>query len=678
MQSDSRGYEPGLTEASSGDMAFAYGGLADQLSRQSELSDIQAAFVRAYRHDAHSAECHFNLGLLLSQMGQHDNALAAFIHASRLRPDWADAHNSVGTELANLGELAQAENAFRRALDIQPGLTEAYANLGTLLANTARRDEAIAVLREAVASCPPSAWIHCLLASQLGFLGMHAEAEAEFRRALELDPDFSVAALQLADLLRISNRADEAERLVLHVLACEPQSALAHFTLGNVLMAKCTGDLTDALDHFRHAAQLDPDNLALRTNLAYALIFVSDDGHVVLDECRRLTEHFEEPYLQTSIAYRNDPTPSRRLRIGYVSPDFRDHCQTMFMTPLLKHHDHDAIEVYCYSSVLKPDAATSRLAGFADVWRDVASLDDTQLALQILEDGIDILVDLTMHMSRGRPLLFARRPAPVQVAWLAYPGTTGSKAIGYRITDPWLDPLDDAQADSRYSERSIRLPDTFWCYDPLTEKLDPGPLPAPQAGYVTFGCLNNPHKLTDRTFALWAQVLNRVPRSRLLLLLPSGTTRDIVRGKFEALGVDGSRLSFVSYQPREDYLRTYQSIDIALDVFPYNGHTTSLDALWMGVPVVTIVGNTPASRAGYSLLSNIGLQELAATSDAEFVACASRLASDLPHLGKLRGDLRARMEASPLMDGARFARNMEAAYRRMWTEWCDTRNQPPP
>jgi predicted O-linked N-acetylglucosamine transferase (SPINDLY family) len=293
-----------------------------------------------------------------------------------------------------------------------------------------------------------------------------------------------------------------------------------------------------------------------------------------------------------------------------------------------------------------------------------------------MDDRIDILVDLTMHMAKGRPLLFARRPAPVQVAWLAYPGTTGSQAIGYRLTDPWLDPIDDAGADNRYSERSLRLPDSFWCYDPLATAPEPGPLPAERDGYVTFGCLNNPHKLTDRTFGLWAQVLNNVPRSRLLLLLlPSGTTRDIVRKKFSQLGIDDACLTLVSYQKREDYLRTYQSIDIALDVFPYNRHTTSLDALWMGVPVVTVIGKTPASRAGYSLVSNIGLSELAATTDAGFVACATRLASDLSALGDLRSGLRARMEASPLMDGARFARGMESAFRQMWKDWCDAERQ---
>ncbi|QNK03217.1 tetratricopeptide repeat protein [Dyella telluris] len=641
---------------------------------RTDAPSIPTGDERAGAQDPHSSDAHFHRGLVLSQQARHEEALAAFQQAAALAPDWADAQNSVGAELAVLGRSRDAELAFRTALTIQPTLAASWCNLGQLLAEAGRCNEAVDALRQAIAHGAVSAHVYHLLGSVLITLGEHAEAEQQLRRTLELDAHHALAALKLADLLRMSNRVDEAESYASAVVERHPHWAIAHFALGNVAMSKGIGNPGLAVGHVQHAVQLDPDNLSCRVNLAYLQIFASEDGHAVLNECRALTAHFEEPFLRTTIAYPNDPTPSRRLRIGYVSPDFREHCQSLFMTPLLKHHDHAEVEVFGYASVKNPDAVTQQLAALVDVWRDVSSLDDDRLALQILDDQIDILVDLTMHMSNGRPLLFARRPAPVQVAWLAYPGTTGSKAIGYRLTDPWLDPPDDAGADGRYSERSIRLPDTFWCYDPLTTESEPGPLPATQNGYVTFGCLNNPHKLTDRTFALWAQVLHNVPRSRLLLLLPDGSARDIVQKKFEQLGIDGSRLTLVRFQKREDYLRTYQSIDIALDVFPYNGHTTSLDALWMGVPVATIIGTMPASRAGYSLLSNIGLSELAAATDAGFVTCATRLASNLPALAELRAGLRARMEASPLMDGVRFARGMEAAYRQMWTEWCGTQH----
>jgi predicted O-linked N-acetylglucosamine transferase (SPINDLY family) len=362
------------------------------------------------------------------------------------------------------------------------------------------------------------------------------------------------------------------------------------------------------------------------------------------------------------------------LRIGYVAADFRDHCQSLFTVPFFSHHDHAQFEIFCYASVERPDDLTRRLASYADVWRDVRELDDEGLAQQIRADGIDILVDLAMHMADGRPLLFARKPAPVQVAWLAYPGTTGIEAIDYRLTDPNLDPLDpldpqdspdrlnpadpqhtQSASDSHYSERSLRLPDSFWCYDPLTTEPAVNALPALSADSLTFGCLNNPCKLTDRTLTMWSAVLREVAQARLLLMTPAGNARQNLARRMERQGIDMQRVGFVPFQPRADYLRTYHQIDLGLDTFPYNGHTTSLDSLWMGVPVVTRVGETAVGRGGLSQLVNLGLGELAA---------------DRTRLAHLRQGLRSRMEQSPLTDGARFARNAEAAYRQMWQAWC--------
>ena len=281
-----------------------------------------------------------------------------------------------------------------------------------------------------------------------------------------------------------------------------------------------------------------------------------------------------------------------------------------------------------------------------------------------------MLVDLTMHMADGRPLLFARRPAPVQVAWLAYPGTTGSTAIAYRLTDPWLDPPGECARDDRYSERSIRLADSFWCYDPLSDEPAAVELPAARAGRPTFGCLNNPCKLTDTTIRLWARVLEAVPEGRLVLMAPPGHTRHRLFSRLAGHGIDTTRVECVAFRPRDEYLRTYREIDVALDTFPYNGHTTSLDALWMGVPVVTRVGTTPAGRAGLSQLSNLGLQALAAHTDDDYVRIATGLVADLNGLAGLREQLRPRLQCSPLMDGERFTRNLERAYRAMWRDWC--------
>jgi predicted O-linked N-acetylglucosamine transferase (SPINDLY family) len=355
----------------------------------------------------------------------------------------------------------------------------------------------------------------------------------------------------------------------------------------------------------------------------------------------------------------------RRLHIGYVSPDFRDHCQSLFTLPLLSHHDHRAFKIHCYAQLPAPDATSRRIEALADVWRPIQALSDEAVESMIRADGIDILVDLTMHMSNGRPLLFARKPAPLQVAWLAYPGTTGQTAIDFRLTDPWLDPA--GSDDERYVERSLRLPSTFWCYDPGVGTPDVVALPALASGYVTFGCLNNFCKVSDSSLRSWGRIMAAVPQSRLILLAAPGAHRARVVEILHEFAIEVDRIEFVPYQPRHAYLETYRRIDLCLDTLPYNGHTTSLDAYWMGVPVVTHVGRTVVGRAGWSQLNNLGLPELAAFDDASFIDKAVRLAGDLEALAALRRDLRERMRASPLMDGAAFAAAMETAYRRIWS-----------
>jgi predicted O-linked N-acetylglucosamine transferase (SPINDLY family) len=284
-------------------------------------------------------------------------------------------------------------------------------------------------------------------------------------------------------------------------------------------------------------------------------------------------------------------------------------------------------------------------------------------------DRIDVLVDLNLHMAGSRLLTFARRPAPIQVTWLGNPGTTGLSAIDYRLTDPHIDP--PGETDAHYAERSVRLPDSFWCYDPLT---DAGPeineLPALSGEPFTFGCLNNFTKVNAGSLTLWSVLLRATPGSRLLLLAPSGQPRDRVLVHLEREGVGKERVAFVDRQPRAEYLRTYHRIDLSLDPLPYNGHNTSLDAAWMGVPTVTLVGPTAVGRAGLSLLRNLGLPNLAAQSPEEYVAIAAGLAGDLSRLAGLRESLRGRMATSPLMDGPRIARGVEAAYRQMWHDWC--------
>jgi predicted O-linked N-acetylglucosamine transferase (SPINDLY family) len=390
-----------------------------------------------------------------------------------------------------------------------------------------------------------------------------------------------------------------------------------------------------------------------------------------LAEHVRWNERFARPLApQEGFIHPNEPNPNRRLRIGYVSPDLMDHPVGRFMVAPLRHRDRDAFEVYCYADVARPDVITRRLQASADVWRETSALSDEQLAKIIRADRIDVLVDLVMHSGAGRPLLFARRSAPVQVAWLAYPGTTGLSAMDYRLTDPYLDPLG---TDGNYTERSVRLPDIFWCYDPLNDEPPVNALPAAQAGHATFGCLNNFSKCNARVLEVWSAVLRSAPGSRLLLLAPDGAARRRVLSIMQKAGdVDAGRIEFVPHQSRDAYLRTYHRIDVALDTFPYSGHTTTFDACWMGVPTVSLAGQTPVSRGGLSILSNLGLSDWVGTTREQFIDIAIRRARELPHLAQLRATMRERMRSSPLMDGERMARGLEASYRDMWRRWCNT------
>jgi protein O-GlcNAc transferase len=675
-------------------------GLGQTLQALHRHAEAATAYRRALHADPSSADAHFALGVALQSLGDHAGAIVAYQSAVALQPDHVGAIGNLGIALQESAQIDEAVKLLRTAVRLQPATMSHALNLGIALCRQRNFAEAETVLRGAILlqrDSPEASFnlgnaLHGLgrlreAADQYGRalalrpryadalnnlgnvrkeLGEFSSAEAAYSAAIEARPDYVAAFNNLGCLLRTMGRTSEAELTLRRGLQVSPAHSALHDNLGSVL--KDLGQLDEAIDCFRKAAELDPGNPATHGNLAYALCFQSLQAGTVREECLRWNDRFAAKFPARSHA--NDPSPSRRLRIGYVSPDFRDHCQSLFTIPLLSRHDHGAFEIFCYSSVERPDDLTRRIQGLADHWREVRPLDDEALASVIQEDGIDILVDLTMHMAGGRPLLFARRPAPVQIAWLAYPGTTGMRAMGYRLTDARLDP---PGSDNHYSERSIRLPDSFWCYDPLTDQPQVNALPALERGYVTFGCLNNPCKSTDATLQLWGEVMRAVPDSRLLLLAPEGRYRTKLSQRLAAQGIDAVRVGFVPYRKRAEYLRSYHDIDIGLDTFPYNGHTTSLDSLWMGVPTVTRVGETCVGRGGLSQLFQLELLELAAESDSGFVAAATSLAGDLPRLADLRASLRSRLEKSPLMDGARFARGIETVYRGLWKTSCQAR-----
>jgi protein O-GlcNAc transferase len=643
--------------------------LANTLFHAGDMAAAATAFARAVELQPASADAWNNLGTALDRLGRPAEAATAFGHAVRLQPDRAEGHFNLAAALRRHGRCADAITTVRRALALRPEWPEAWNNLGVWLLETNRPTEAAEAFARAIALRPDHAEAHCNLGSVLRQAGRSAEAIACYRRAVALRPDYAEAMSNLGSALERAGEVDEGIATLRQAVALRPDLSEAHNNLGNAL--KEAGDLDGALACWSRAVELRPDNVEADSNRVYTLLYhAGADAAAHRDAAVAWGRRHAAPLAGNALPHGNDPTPGRRLRVGYVAPDFRDHCQSFFTIPLLSNHDRERFEVLCYADVAAPDAVTRRVRQHADVWRDTAGLSDGALAEQVRADGIDVLVDLTVHMSQHRLLAFARRPAPVQVTWLGYPGTTGVQAIDYRLSDPYLDPPGDAR-DVLYAERTVRLPDTFWCYDPLIDGVPVGGLPAAHNGFVTFGCLNNFCKVTDGTLRLWGRVLGRVPGSRLLLLTPAGSARRRVLDVLGDAGVDAGRVAFVGRQPRRSYLETYHRIDVGLDTVPYNGHTTSLDSCWMGVPVVTRVGEAAVGRAGWGQLSNLGLTHLAAHDDEAFVSIATSLAGDLDGLAAMRATLRQRLVTSPLGDGPRFARNVEAAYRQMWVAHCE-------
>jgi protein O-GlcNAc transferase len=642
------------------------GAIAHQTGRLDLAVDLRR---RAVALDPRSPEAHGNLGNILRDKGLIDEAIAAFRQAIALNPKLPGAYSNLGNALKYKGQLDEAISAFRRDIALNPNSPGAHSNLGNALRDKGQLDDAIAAFRRAILLNPNMHGVHVNLANALKDKGLLDEAIVAFRTAIALTPDNAEVHGHLGDTLKNKKQFDEAAAACEEAIALRPGYAEAYANLGSVL--KEMAQLDDALTAYRRALAIRPDYVEAHSCLVFTLLYHPGyDARAIAEECRNWDRRHAQALRTNLQAHPNDRRPDRRLRVGYVSPDFRDHCQSLFTLGLLSHHDHQQFEVFCYSSVSRPDEITGRIEKCADTWRNVGELSDAKLAEMVRADRIDILVDLTMHMRQNRLLAFARKPAPVQVAWLAYPGTTGLSAMDYRLTDPHLDP--SGIDESVYAERTIRLPDTFWCYDPLTTEPPINALPALETRRVTFGCLNNFCKVNDHLLSLWANVLRQVKHSRLLLLAPMGNCRPRTLERFRNDGVDPARIEFVEFQSREKYLATYNRIDLGLDTFPYNGHTTSLDSFWMGVPVVTLVGNTPVARAGWCQLSNLGLAELAGHTHDQFVRIAVELAGDLPRLQQLRSTLRARMEQSPLMDAPRFTRNIEAAYRRMWRTWCES------
>jgi len=603
-------------------------------------------------------------------------AIAQYHRAIERQPQHAALLFELGDCYRQSGDTGRAIQACERAITLDPDCVEAYrCAADAALAQAAK----LGMPSKAVADLKKFAALYLVALGRRQWHRKSGEIEATFREAIALDGKSAAAYDGLGEFLEGTGRSSEAEKALRRAIALDPHLVSAHVLLGNAL--RSLGRFEEMEAAYRRALAIDPNLREVRENLAsLPLLNMLYDSEATPAQIYRRHRDWGDDAIAT--ARKNEPTPApfrnsrdpeRRLRVAYLSPDFRYHAVSFFFEPLLAYHDPSVIAPYCYAEIETPDLVTSMLQQIGAVWRNSFGLDNAALRAQLRADEIDIAIDLAGHTGRGRLNAFAVKPAPVTATWLGYPATTGLATIDWRITDARADPSGQEQF---HSEKLLRLPDSFLCYH-FYGTVTP-PLTAPPAaarGAITFGSFNNPLKLSPLAIAAWARILGQVPDSRLVLKSArfiDPALRANFLARFAASGIAAERLELREPQPHMvDHLSSYADIDIALDPFPYNGTTTTCEAMWMGVPMISLIGDHHAARVGFDLLSQVGLADFAAADIDGYVAKAVALAADMPQLTRLRQELRQGMQASPLGDAPRFARAFEAGLRRMWHAWCN-------
>jgi protein O-GlcNAc transferase len=575
------------------------------------------------------------------------------------------------------GQFPAAQAAYQQMLAGNPDDVAAIEGLAALALQTRNIDAAISLFSRALQLAPNSIDSINNLGVALAQRGQNDRAIELWNRAAAIDPNYADAYVNLTNMHRKFGRLEAAAEAGRRAVQLNPQHAAARSNLANVLSAQ--GKVEDAIAQFRLALQAQPNSMRIHSNLLMNLQY-SDRAspQEVFDEHLSWARQHAEPLTRAArTEYPNDRNPDRRLRVGYASADLREHPISHFIEPLLSAHDRSAVEVICFADVHRRDAVTDRLQKLCDQWHEVTNQSPERVATLVRELQIDILVDLAVHTSGHRLMVFARRPTPVQVTYLGYAATTGMSSIDWRLTDVQVDP--SGLTERFHSEKLYRLPRTQWCYSPRDLGGEIGPSPAMKNGYITFGSFNKLNKITPTVIRMWGRILARVPTARLIVKaagLEDEPTRrrliDALRANVEQAGatLDEPRLRLVGWSDLPTYLALFNEVDVALDSYPFAGGTTSCNALWMGVPLITLAGETSISRVGASILNNISLSERIAHSEDEYIALAVRDAGDLPALVELRASMRARVQASPLMDAGAFARDVESAYREMWRQYC--------
>jgi protein O-GlcNAc transferase len=683
-------------------LAGAYVNLGNTLKDLGKLDDALLNYRHAIAIQPELAEVHYNMAIVLRDLGQLDGAVESYRRALRSKPDWAETHYNLGVVLNDQGLPAEAVKSYRRALEIKPNLAEAQCNLGNALKQLGQLDDAVTSYRRAIEIKPDYAEAYNNLAAALIDLGQVDVAIENFRLALEIKPDYAEAHSSLGNALKDLGQIDDALKSYRLALEINPNYAEGHSNLGNALQE--FGQLDEAVASHSRALEIKPDFAEVHSNLGYALLTLgrldeamasyhraveikpdyakahsdllfcishneSYDAQALLAEHCRFGEKFEAPLRASWPQHQNLRDPERCLRVGFVSADLYNHPVASFFEPLLAHLvEFPSLSLTIYYNNTREDPVTQRLRGLSTQWRAIAPLSDAAVAQKIAEDGIDILIDLSGHTGKNRLLSFARKPAPVQASWMGYPGTTGLQAMDYYLADRFFMP--PGQFDAQFMEKIVRLPATA-PFLPDAASPPVNALPAMDNGYVSFGSFNRMNKLSPAVIALWSQLLRALPDARMVLGgMPENGNNEHLIDWFQQQGIARERLSFYPRSDMPAYLALHHQVDICLDAFPYAGSTTTLHALWMGVPTLTLAGRTLAGRAGATILGYVGLEEFVARDHADFVQKGLAAVADISALAQLRAGLRERFGQSAIGRPEVIAAGLERALRTMWQRWC--------
>lgn len=635
-----------------------------------EFAKSRQAYVQALGLKPDYPEVLSNLGEWHIASGQPQDALPWLERALQCAPGFLQARINTTAALFEAGQFEAARALAERIIEDEPGSAEACLNLGNVLVHTGKTKLGIKQYQRALELQPNYAEAHFNLSTLLGSKDDLASAIGYLKRRMEEGGDSVQTMGMLAAAYQASGQIEKAQALCRKVLERQADNVTALVTLGSCLSN--SGNAAAAVELYQKVVDRDPTQAAMGSNILFEYNNLESASPQALFEWHRVwAERFEAPLMKLPAFAGRNRNPQRSLRIGYVSGDFTRHPVGFLLRDILRLHDKQRFSIHCFSMVIRKEDVLPELRSAADQWEDVFFLSDAELVQSIRDAEIDILVDLSGHTAFHRLLVFAHKPAPVQAEWIGYFHSTGMSSIDYFITDPYTSPSGSAQY---FSETPVYLPHTRFCYGPPEYAPEVSSLPARRNGYVTFGSFNRLPKLTESTLAAWCRILLAVPNSKLVIkssALAEQGIRERLLERVALHGISAGRLDLRESSSHMDMLSEYGDIDIALDTFPFNGGMTTLEALWMGVPVVTLAGDTVVSRQSVSALSNIGLESDMAYADWDgYVQGAARLASDLERLAELRQSLRPRVAASPLRDAPRFTKDLEDLYRRMWQAWC--------